>query len=65
MPRVNAKSVLAESHEQDGERLRATCLQTASGDPAMAFGPSVTGPASQVRHCRQHVAAGPCAADAT
>jgi hypothetical protein len=33
----------SKSHEQDGETLRANCLQTASGDPAMAFEPSVTG----------------------
>jgi hypothetical protein len=33
-----------ESHEQDGEKLSfapASRIQTASGDPAMAIGPSI------------------------
>jgi hypothetical protein len=48
----------SQSHEQDGERLRANGLQTASGDPAMAFEPSVTGlrtlasPAMSRQHLR-------------
>jgi hypothetical protein len=42
----------SQSHEQDGERLRANGLQTASGDPAMAFEPSVTGLRTlRVRQC--------------
>jgi hypothetical protein len=37
---IHLLSLLSESHEQDGERLRVACPQTASGDPAMAFEPS-------------------------
>jgi hypothetical protein len=48
-----------QSHEQDGEMLRATIrLRTASGDPAMAFGPRVTGPPLESGMYRQHGAAG-------
>jgi hypothetical protein len=54
-----------KSHEQDGETLRAIRLQTASGDPAMAFEPSVTGTRLfESGIFRLHDAAGPCAADA-
>jgi hypothetical protein len=56
----------SQSHEQDGERLRAMCLQTASGDPAMAFEPSVTGTRLyESGMFRLHLAAGPQTADAT
>jgi hypothetical protein len=58
-------SLSSESHEQDGERLRVACPQTASGDPAMAFEPSSDRSSSfESGMCRQHIAAGPCAAEA-
>jgi hypothetical protein len=55
-----------KSHEQDGERLRANSLHTASSDPAMAFEPSVTGTRLyESGMFRLHDAAGPQTADAT